>query len=651
LSSNPLKSLTELSVDLLRQVDLVCDDYERQLRQGQRPTLESLLSRTPEDVAQVLRAELALVEVDVLRESDASVTTPAEIASRVGLSLQELQNYLQDSRAVTRHRADAPTQGLERLGEYMLGEKLSDGGMGSVYRARHQRLGRLVAVKLIRSDFGNHPTLVARFEREMRAIGALEHPNVIEALDAGEHRGQLYLVMRLLEGQDVARLVTKYGPLRPADAAEIIRQAALGLQYLHERGLVHRDVKPSNLFLTNDGTVKLLDLGLAKWATSHDRTAELTSAGVMLGTVDFIAPEQQVDATTVTIAADIYALGCTLYALLAGKSPFHGYHDAEAKLAAHRSEPPPDLSLVQPELPRGMHQVLERMLAKNPGDRYAEPRQVAEALAAFTAGAELPTLARFPAGVQSATPLPERGIPARKSRSWSARAFVLAALLALTALCIYGVWRYTRNPPRPPPVAEEKVEPLRIPIFRVNHYAVEDGLAQNRGQLGADSFGTRFGDQVSIHAELSASAYCYLLALNANGSIQLCSPEGTQALTAQRRLEFPAGGKAADLTDEPRGGVQAFALIASSKPLPEFETWRSKLPELAWSRVPATQTGVWRWQGNAREELQPVGTQRINVSELAGLGTLTRTVEQLRKAPGVEAIAVVAFTVAPHTSK
>ena len=225
--------------------------------------------------------------------------------------------------------------------EYELQEKLGEGGMGAVYRARHTKLDRPVAVKMLPSN------LLASGSggRPLRARNAggrkLDHRNIVRAYDAGEVDNLHYLVLELLDGMELGDLASSLGKLPLADACEIVRQAATGLEHAHQHGLVHRDVKPANLVLTSDGTVKVLDLGLA---LLHDQTdEEITATGQVMGTLDYMAPEQWDDTHSVDIRTDVYALGCTLYRLLAGAPPFSGdaYKSPARKLIAHTTEPPP----------------------------------------------------------------------------------------------------------------------------------------------------------------------------------------------------------------------------------------------------------------------------------------------------------------------
>lgn len=280
-----------------------------------------------------------------------------------------------------------------QLRDYRLHEKLGEGGMGAVYKAVHERLEKTVALKILPAERLKDPQVVARFHREMKAVGRLDHPNIIRATDAGEELGTHYLVMDFVDGEDVARLVERQDKLSIADACEIIRQAAVGLQHAHEHNLVHRDIKPANMLLTRQGVVKLLDLGLARLHEEGPVAdgSELTSDGQLMGTVDYIAPEQAADTRTADIRADIYSLGCSLYKLLTGKPPFAGdnFQTPVQKIMAHTMTAPPSLAKLRPDLPPGLLPIVDRMIAKDREQRYATPGDLASAITPFCAGADL----------------------------------------------------------------------------------------------------------------------------------------------------------------------------------------------------------------------------------------------------------------------
>lgn len=312
---------------------------------------------------------------------------------------------------------------LGQLGEYQLLEILGEGGMGIVYRALHTELDRVVALKVLAGTRTADEQTVERFKREMKAVGRLDHTNIVRAHDARQIEGIRVLVMEYVDGLDLAVLVERLGPLPIADACELIRQAALGLQHAHENGLVHRDIKPSNLMLDSGwrletggrreelserlpssrppasslqspASLKILDLGLARFSVGWPVSEEMTAAGQLIGTPDYMAPEQASDSHAVDIRADLYSLGCTLYHLLAGRAPFSGprYESAFSKVAAHLDEPIPPIRQYREDVPDDLVTILGRMLAKAPGQRFSDPAEVADALSRFTTGSDLSEL-------------------------------------------------------------------------------------------------------------------------------------------------------------------------------------------------------------------------------------------------------------------
>jgi serine/threonine-protein kinase len=272
------------------------------------------------------------------------------------------------------------------LGPYVLLERLGEGGMGTVYKARHRAMERVVALKVIRPEHPAQGDTAQRFQREIRALAQLSHANIVTAYHADCAGDTSFLVMEYVEGTDLYRLVEASGPLAVPRACDFIRQAALALQHACECGLVHRDVKPSNLLLMRDRPViKLLDLGLARHEAadlSASSPGELTREGVMLGTPDYMAPEQAVDPRRADIRADVYSLGCTLYYLLAGRPPYPE-GTLTQKLLWHQQAKPPRIEDLRPGLPAGLPAVLRKLMARRPEDRYQTPAEVAAVLAPF----------------------------------------------------------------------------------------------------------------------------------------------------------------------------------------------------------------------------------------------------------------------------
>jgi serine/threonine-protein kinase len=306
------------------------------------------------------------------------------------------------------------------LGQYILLERLGEGGMGQVFKARHHGLGRVVALKLVRKERLANPDAIRRFYREIQVAARLCHPNVVQSFDADEVDGRYFYIMEYVQGIDLARLVKRQGPLPVPQACDYVRQAALGLQHAHEHGLIHRDIKPANLLLTTrpgaagrppEALIKVLDLGLARLNRPPEEgesgTGALTREGVIMGTIDYIAPEQARDAHAVDIRGDLYSLGCTLFFLLTGRAPFSGRNTTE-KLLKHQLEPPPPLSQFRNDVPAAVAGVVGRLMAKRPEERFQTPAELALALAepaAGPAGLPVATPAELPVAVPAAVPV------------------------------------------------------------------------------------------------------------------------------------------------------------------------------------------------------------------------------------------------------
>jgi response regulator RpfG family c-di-GMP phosphodiesterase len=274
------------------------------------------------------------------------------------------------------------------LGNYRIVERIGAGGMGVVYKAEHIHMKRAVAIKVLIADAVQNSVFLQRFYSEMQATAVLTHPNIVLAFDAGEltdpdSADQIlhYLVMEYVSGENLERYVMDRGPLPVSEACDYIRQAADGLQHAYEHGVVHRDIKPSNLLLTEQNQIKILDFGLARLCRRRH-----TEANMMLGSVDYVAPEQARDARSVDVRADIYSLGATLYWLLSGKRPFCADRPVLEALLARQRETPVPLHKVRPDVPVELESVICQMMAIDSGDRYQTPLAVMTALAPFGAG-------------------------------------------------------------------------------------------------------------------------------------------------------------------------------------------------------------------------------------------------------------------------
>jgi len=268
------------------------------------------------------------------------------------------------------------------LGSYVLLEPLGEGGMGHVYRARNWKFDTFVAVKVIRPDRAAERGSAGRFLREVRALGAICHPHLVHAVDAGLDGGRLYCAMEYVPGTDLGRLLRDRGALPVETACRYTAQLASALSHISMLGLVHRDVKPANVLVTADGSaVKLGDLGLARSDQPDHSLAALTRIGVMVGTPDYVAPEQIRDSRTADIRSDLYALGATLYHMLTGRPPFDGLGTMD-KLRHHQAVDPVPVEELRPDVTSEVASVVRTLLAKRPRDRYQDPAEVVAALRA-----------------------------------------------------------------------------------------------------------------------------------------------------------------------------------------------------------------------------------------------------------------------------
>jgi serine/threonine protein kinase len=309
-------------------------------------------------------------------------------------------------------------QGFLLGGKYRILELLGAGGVGQVFLCEHTRLHLPMAVKVLRPDHSADPATLARFHREARAAFTLSHPNLVRAFDADEDGPFTYLVMEYVHGQSLFRLVQERGMLPLGFAVACVRQAALGLQHAHAHGLVHRDVKPGNILLSHQGTIKVVDLGLARYF--HDDGDQVTGehdGKRILGTADYMAPEQALDSHQVTHLADVYSLGATFYFLLAGKPPFGGRSIAQ-KVLWHQIRQPPPLRSWRDDVPAEVEAILFRMMAKDPAERFAALRDIAAALEPWNgplpppAAESLPKLSPLAHRLLEAATPPPAGAPA-----------------------------------------------------------------------------------------------------------------------------------------------------------------------------------------------------------------------------------------------
>ncbi len=355
------------------------------------------------------------------------------------------------------------------LGNYVILDKLGQGGMGLVLKAEHRRMKRVVALKVLSPQVTRTPELLRRFQREVEAAAKLSHPNIVVAHDADEVGGTHFLVMEYVEGTDLSTLVKQRGPLPIDQALDYIVQAARGLEYAHQHGVIHRDIKPGNLLvsvvsrqlsvgaddrtitadhgqLTTDHgqltTLKILDMGLARVRSAGGQQDELTGSGQIMGTVDYMAPEQAVNTKRADQRADIYSLGITLWYLLTGRPAYPG-DSAVEKLMAHQNQPIPSLRSQRPAVSPTLDAVFAKMVAKTPEARYQTMTEVIAALescrgTASNAAADLEATLDMSSPQVATDPKTQASLAAPRRPWWRDRRIALAAGGLL--LVLLGVW-------------------------------------------------------------------------------------------------------------------------------------------------------------------------------------------------------------------
>jgi serine/threonine protein kinase/DNA-binding NarL/FixJ family response regulator len=356
------------------------------------------------------------------------------------------------------------------IGNYQVLDRLGAGGMGTVFKARHRRMKRVVAIKVLSRKVAESEKFIKRFQREVEAVARLNHPNIVMAHDADEAEVGHFLVMELVNGRDLATEVQQRGPLPIADAVAYTVQAARALEYAHGQGIIHRDIKPANLLRDVSGVVKVADLGLARFDEAFgkpsDEASALTQAGTIMGTVDYMSPEQALGLTNIDHRADIYSLGCTLHFLLLGEPPYQG-PTMMATLLKHREAPLPSLRAARADVPADVDAVFRRMVAKAPADRYQTMTEVLQALGAVETSQGEP-LASAPEGAGFVLNLGPTAAQGSEQTTLGASPAAMAQTLDLSP-----------SPPRQgPPSKVLLVEPSRTQSAIIRKYLQAQGVPQ-----------------------------------------------------------------------------------------------------------------------------------------------------------------------------
>ena len=322
-----------------------------------------------------------------LLSSDQVTTYAAEIETGAEALLARL---LKDGH-ITQYQCDKFNAGEAseiHFGDYVVIDKLGKGGMGTVLLAKHRRMERQVAIKVLPVTVLESKEAVARFYQEVKVAGQLTHPNIVHAYDAGEHKGFHYLVMEYVQGHDLAQVLSHMGPVPTSLALDYISQAASGLEYAHGMQIVHRDIKPSNLLLDDEGKIKILDMGLARITAGggiggggildSEASVHLTTTGQVMGTVEYMSPEQAEDTRQADARSDIYSLGCTLYRLVTGRGPY-SRETVVKTILAHRDAPIPIIDTGSPD-DAAINHLFRKMVAKDPADRFGSATLLLEAI-------------------------------------------------------------------------------------------------------------------------------------------------------------------------------------------------------------------------------------------------------------------------------
>ncbi len=360
------------------------------------------------------------------------------------------------------------------VASYTIVRRVGEGGMGIIYQAKHHSLHRMAAIKFLPASLASNGAYVELFLREANAAAGLNHPNIISVYDAGSIGSDVYFfIMEYVEGRDLRSILDERGTIPVADAVSYVRQAAAALGYAHKKNIIHRDIKPENILLTDDGTIKIADLGLAKWM--GEKSSMLTQTGEFLGSPVYISPERLRDPEHIDQRTDIYSLGASLFHLVTGKIPYDG--SSPVIMAGHLDTSVPDPRDVDPTLDATIAAIIMKMMAKDPNDRYQRMEEVVAALEQNEEPAVLPAApAAAPAAVPPANPVAKAAPP----RNWTVPVVAAVTLMLLVAGIFYWLRSRERPVASPPPPAPKAALPAPAPVVKKSTVAdFNDGKPHN----------------------------------------------------------------------------------------------------------------------------------------------------------------------------
>ncbi len=477
-----------------------------------------------------------------------------------------------------------------RIGRYLVVDALGEGGQGQVFRVIHPELGKEFVLKLARRGVAADPAGRERLLREARLLAECAHPNLVKVVDLDFDDGRPFVVMEHVHGLNLEQYAEQCRP-GPRAIAGLVAELARGVEYIHARGIIHQDIKPKNVLIDEENRPKLIDFGLARLRHAWTEDA-IGSTG---GTSSYMSPEQaQGREDQIGPWTDVFGLGGVLYYLLTGRAVYQGAGGWAALRQASQAEQVSPRQ-VNPRVPRGLERICLKALAPDPQHRYRKAGELEQALRRF------------------------------RRRPWMVA--VASAVLGLAALASFLA-------PAAPAVVP------RIVSFEVKYFRGDPPVAL--GTIGVTPGPFLFDDDVRVHAQLKTPGYCYLIALNPNGMVQLCHPStDTGPPPRSDQIVYPLDSQYFPLSDGT--GFQGFVLLVSRQPLPSFARWEGRRG-LHWETVPADGAGVWSFHGGGFEPR--AGERRGQPRSHAGPPRPFQEVcEYLQKVPGIDAVEAIAFPV------